>query len=142
LIKEGYLKENELVDISWACKAIKSLKERCRTLKELAHAMRYYLLDYVDIDLKAKAKYINSDSIPILKEVTEKLASLDEFTQPNIEKIFMDMVNKKNLKLGQVAQPVRVVITGSTVSPGIYEVLEILGKEKAIKRLRRVIDVS
>jgi len=142
LIKEGYLKENESVDISWACKAIKSLKERCRTLKELAHAMRYYLLDYVDIDLKAKAKYINSDSIPILKEVTEKLASLDEFTQPNIEKIFMDMVNKKNLKLGQVAQPVRVVITGSTVSPGIYEVLEILGKEKAIKRLRRVIDVS
>jgi len=74
------------VDISWACKAIKSLKERCRTLKELAHAMRYYLLDYVDIDLKAKAKYINSDSILILKEVTEKLASLDEFTQPNIER--------------------------------------------------------
>jgi Glutamyl- and glutaminyl-tRNA synthetases len=62
--------------------------------------------------------------------------------QDKIEKIFMDIVNEKGLKLGQVAQPVRVVITGSTVSPGIYEVLEIVGKEKAIKRLRRVIDAS
>jgi glutamyl-tRNA synthetase len=142
LVKEGYLKENENVDIKWACRAIKSLKERCRTLKELAHAMRYYLLDYVDIEPKAKEKYINEKTIPILKDVTEKLSALEEFTQDKIEKIFMDIVNEKGLKLGQVAQPVRVVITGSTVSPGIYEVLEIVGKEKAIKRLRRVIDAS
>ena len=142
LVKEGYLKENENVDIKWACRAIKSLKERCRTLKELAHAMRYYLLDYVDIEPKAKEKYINEKTIPVLKEVTEKLSALEEFTQDKIEKIFMDIVNEKGLKLGQVAQPVRVVITGSTVSPGIYEVLEIVGKEKAIKRLRRVIDAS
>jgi glutamyl-tRNA synthetase len=140
LVKEGYLKEN--VDIKWACRAIKSLKERCRTLKELAHAMRYYLLDYVDIEPKAKEKYINEKTIPILKEVTEKLSALEEFTQDKIEKIFMDIVNERGLKLGQVAQPVRVVITGSTVSPGIYEVLEIVSKEKAIKRLRRVIDAS
>lgn len=142
LIKEGYLKEGETLNKEWACRAIKSLKERCRTLKELAHAMRYYLLDYVDIEPKAKEKYINGNTIPILREVTEKLEALEEFTQERIEKIFMDMVNEKGLKLGQVAQPVRVVITGSTVSPGIYEVLEIIGKEKAIKRLRRVIDAS
>lgn len=142
LIKEGYLKEDETLDKDWACRAIKSLKERCRTLKELAHAMRYYLLDYVEIEPKAKEKYINAETIPILKEVTEKLAALEEFTQERIEKIFMDIVNEKGLKLGQVAQPVRVVMTGSTVSPGIYEVLEIVGKEKTLKRLRRVIDAS
>ncbi len=142
LVNEGYLKEGENLDIKWACKAIKSLKERCRTLKELAHAMRYYILDYVDIDSKARQKYINENTIPILKEVTEKLEELEEFTQDKIEKIFMNMVNEKGLKLGQVAQPVRVVITGSTVSPGIYEVLEIVGKEKTLKRLRRIIDAS
>lgn len=142
LIKEGYLKEGETLDIDWASRAIKSLKERCRTLKELANAMRYYLLDYVDIEPKAKDKYINSETIPILKEVTEKLTALEEFTQDRIEKIFMDMVNEKGFKLGQVAQPVRVIMTGSTVSPGIYEVLEIVGKEKTLKRLRRVIDAS
>lgn len=142
LIKEGYLKEDETVDLKWICKAIKSLKERCRTLKELAHAMRYYLVDYVDIEPKAKEKYINAETIPILKEITDKLEAVEEFTQSRIEKIFMDMVNEKGLKLGQIAQPVRVAITGSTVSPGIYEVLEIVGKERAIKRLRRVIDAS
>lgn len=140
LIKEGYLKEGEILDINWACKAIKSLKERCRTLKELAHAMRYYILDYVEIDPKAKEKYINSDTIPVLREITERLSALEDFTQDKIEKIFMDIVNEKGLKLGQVAQPVRVAITGNTVSPSIYEVLEIVGKEKVIKRLRRIID--
>jgi glutamyl-tRNA synthetase len=140
LVNEGYLKEN--VDIKWACRAIKSLKERCRTLKELAHAMRYYLLDYVDIEPKAKEKYINPETIPIIKEITEKLAQINDFTQDKIEKIFMDIVNERGLKLGQVAQPIRVVITGSTVSPGIYEVLEIVGKEKTLKRLRRIINAS
>lgn len=140
LVNEGYLKEN--VDIKWACRAIKSLKERCRTLKELALAMRYYLLDYVDIEPKAKEKYINPETIPIIKEITEKLAQLNDFTQDKIEKIFMDIVNERGLKLGQVAQPIRVVITGSTVSPGIYEVLEIVGKEKTLKRLRRIINAS
>ncbi len=140
LIKDGYLSENDSVDIEWASKAIKSLKERCRTLKELANAMRYYLLEYVEIEPKAKEKYINSETIPLLKEITERLATLEEFTQHNIEKVFMDFVNEKGYKLGAVAQPVRVVITGSTVSPGIYEVLEIVGKEKTLKRLRRVID--
>ncbi len=142
LIQEGYLKEGETLDLAWACKAIKSLKERCRTLKELAHAMRYYILDYVDIDPKSKEKYITEKTIPLLREITEKLEALEEFTQDKIEKIFMDMVNEKGLKLGQIAQPVRVVITGSTVSPGIYEVLEIVGKEKTLKRLRRVIHAS
>ncbi|MEN2994594.1 MAG: glutamate--tRNA ligase [Thermodesulfovibrio sp.] len=140
LIKEGYLKEGENLDINWACKAIRSLKERCRTLKELAHAMRYYILDYIEIDPKAREKYINTDTIPILREVTERLSKVEDFSQDKIEKIFMDIVNEKGLKLGQVAQPIRVAITGNTVSPSIYEVLEIVGKEKVIKRLRRIID--
>lgn len=142
LIKEGYLKDNDYVDIEWAAKAIKSLKERCRTLKELANAMRYYLVDYVEIDPKAKEKFINPQTLPVIKEVTERLEALEEFTQDRIEKIFMEIVNERGLKLGQVAQPVRVVITGSTVSPGIYEVLEIVGKEKTLKRLRRILNAS
>ena len=142
LVKEGYLNKEDSIDVKWVCKAIKSLKERCRTLKELALAMRYYLLDYVDIEPKAKEKYINPETIPIIKEITEKLAQLNDFTQDKIEKIFMDIVNERGLKLGQVAQPIRVVITGSTVSPGIYEVLEIVGKEKTLKRLRRIINAS
>jgi glutamyl-tRNA synthetase len=142
LIKESYLKENENLDIKWACKAINSLKERCRTLKELAHAMRYYILDYVEIDPEAKEKYLNSQTIPLLKEITTRLSALENFKEDKIEKVFIDFANETGLKLGQIAQPVRVAITGNTVSPGIYEVLEIVGKDKAIKRLRRVIDGS
>ncbi len=140
LIKENYLREDANIELSWAAKAIRSLKERCRTLKELAHAMRYYLLDSVEIDPKAKEKYINPKSAGLIEELIEKLSCLEEFTQDRIEKIFIDIVNEKKIKLGDIAQPVRVAITGNTVSPGIYEVLEIVGKEKTLKRLRRIID--
>lgn len=140
LIKEGYLEEGKEIDLKWASRAIRSLKERCRTLKELAHAMRYYLLEYVEIEPKAREKYINSETIPVLRELYEKLESLEDFKQEKIEEIFMEFVNKRGYKLGQIAQPVRVAITGSTVSPGIYEVLELVGKERTLKRIRRVLD--
>lgn len=140
LIKEGYLEEGKEIDLKWVSRAIRSLKERCRTLKELAHAMLYYLLEYVEIEPKAKEKYINSETIPLLRELYEKLESLEDFKQDRIEEIFMEFVNKRGYKLGQVAQPVRVAITGSTVSPGIYEVLELVGKERTLKRIRRVLD--
>lgn len=140
LIKEGYLEEGKEIDLKWASRAIRSLKERCRTLKELAHAMRYYLLEYVEIEPKAREKYINSETIPVLRELYEKLESLEDFKQERIEEIFMEFVNKRGYKLGQIAQPVRVAITGSTVSPGIYEVLELVGKERTLKRIRRVLD--
>lgn len=140
LIKEGYLEEGKDIDLKWASRAIRSLKERCRTLKELAHAMRYYLLEYIEIDPKAKEKYINNETVPILRELYEKLEALEEFKEDKIEKIFMDFVNNRGYKLGQIAQPVRVAITGSTVSPGIYEVLELVGKERTLKRIRRVLD--
>jgi glutamyl-tRNA synthetase len=56
-----------------------------------------------------------------------------------IEKAFMSIVEKHNLKLGSIAQPARVAITGVAASPGIFEVMEIVGKEKVLKRLSRVI---
>jgi glutamyl-tRNA synthetase len=52
-----------------------------------------------------------------------------------VEKVFNALVAEKDIKLGKLAQPVRVALTGGTVSPGIFEVLEVMGKEKALKRI-------
>jgi glutamyl-tRNA synthetase len=52
-----------------------------------------------------------------------------------LEKVFNELVAEKGIKLGKLAQPVRVALTGGTVSPGIFEVIEVMGKEKTIKRI-------
>ena len=53
--------------------------------------------------------------------------------------MFNALVTEKGIKLGKLAQPVRVAVTGGTVSPGIFEVLEVMGKEKSLKRLRNAL---
>ena len=64
-----------------------------------------------------------------------KLGNLTDFNEAGIEQVFGDIVAERDIKLGKVAQPVRVALTGSTVSPGIYEVINVLGRDVTLARL-------
>jgi glutamyl-tRNA synthetase len=139
LVKENVIKEDQTFDKKWLSKAINTLKERSRTLIELANSLRYYIVEDIEYDLKAKEKFLNENSLASLVEVKEALKTLDNFIAPEIERVFMSIVEKQKTKLGKIAQPVRVAITGRTESPGIFEVLEIVGKEKTLRRLERAI---
>ena len=140
LIREGIISEGQELDMEWLSKAVNSLKERVRTLVELANSLRYYILEYVEIDPKAKEKFLKPENIKYLSELHEILAGLTDFTAAEIEKVFHSFAEKHGIKLGAIAQPVRVAITGGTASPGLFEVLEIVGKEKVLKRLSKVIE--
>ncbi len=141
LINEGIIKNEADVDINYLSKAVTSLKERNRTLVELANSARYFLTDDIKWDEKAVAKFLTSENKLILNELIERLKKTEPFNHVEIEKAFNELKDEKGLKLGQIAQPVRVAITGSTVSPGIFEVIEIIGKERIIKRLERAIEM-
>ena len=71
--------------------------------------------------------------------LTEKLGALASFTQENLEDVFKDVMDQTGLKLGKIAQPVRVALTGKTASPGIFEIIAILGPERVIPRLEKAI---
>jgi glutamyl-tRNA synthetase len=58
-----------------------------------------------------------------------------EFTEASVQAVFESVLARFNLKLGQLAQPVRVALTGGTVSPGIYEVIGVLGKRRTVDRM-------
>lgn len=139
LINEGIIKSEADVDIAYLAKAVTSLKERNRTLVELANSARYFLTDDIKWDEKAVAKFLTPENKLLLNELTEKLKKVEPFNHAEIEKAFNELKDEKGLKLGQIAQPVRVAITGSTVSPGIFEVIEIIGKERIIRRLERAV---
>lgn len=139
LVKNGAVPESQAIDMQWLSKAVATLKERAKTLVELAHSLRYYIMEDAEYNEKAKEKFLNEKSLPYLIELKNNLASITDFSASEIEKVFKAIIEKHGIKLGALAQPVRVAITGGTESPGIFEVLEIVGKEKTTKRLEKAI---
>jgi glutamyl-tRNA synthetase len=114
---------------------VKILTERSHTLVEMKNSALPFIQDEIVMDEKAKAKHLTPDVAPLLNELSGKLKVLDPFTHDGIEKAFNDIVTPRGLKLGKLAQPVRVALTGGTVSPGIYDVIEVMGKDKVLKRI-------
>jgi glutamyl-tRNA synthetase len=141
LIKEGLIKEDALLDRKWLTKAVESYKQRAKTLEELARSMRYYFTEDVEFDEKAKDKFINEKTLPYLRDIKEGIEGLEDFTEEALEGLFKYVMEKHQTKLRHIAQPVRVALTGSTASPGIFEVIEIIGKDRTLRRLQRAIEM-
>lgn len=141
LVKEKIISEDQVLDTVWLAKAVHTLQERAKTLLELAASLRYYIAEDVVFNDKAKEKFLNEKSRDFLEELKEGISSLSEFSIPELENLFKSIVEKHGVKLGALAQPVRVAVTGGTESPGIYEVLDVLGKEKVLRRLEKAISL-
>jgi glutamyl-tRNA synthetase len=142
LLKEGMIDDSQSLDEAWLSKAIDTLKERSKTLIELAKSLRYYIAEEIEYDEKAKAKFLNEKSRVLLIELKDRLTSVAEFSGAEIEKLFVSVIEKHDIKFGKLAQPVRVALTGGTQSPGIFEVIDVIGREKTIRRLERAIEAS
>jgi glutamyl-tRNA synthetase len=123
-------------DKAWLQKMIRTLQDRAKTLVELVESARYYLTDDISREEKAAKKFLTSETAAPLRSLIEKLAALDDFSEEAIEREFAAVLEEHGLNMGQLAQPVRVALTGSTVSPGIHDVIAVLGKERTLRRLR------
>ncbi len=140
LVKDGTVSGGQEPDMQWLARAAGTLKERSKTLLELAASLRYYIADEVEFEEKAKAKFLNEKNRGMLAELKDGLSGLDDFSEKAMEKVFLDLMEKHEVKFGKIAQPLRVALTGGTVSPGIFEVLEVMGREKTIKRLEKALE--
>jgi glutamyl-tRNA synthetase len=141
LVREQIITEDQVLDAAWLARAVHTLQERSKTLVELAASLRYYITENVVFNEKAKEKFLNENSRDLLKELKEEISFLPEFSHSGLENLFKSIVERRGVKLGALAQPVRVAMTGGTESPGIFEVIEVLGKEKVLKRLERAIEL-
>ncbi len=121
-------------DGAWLARALATLRERARTLVELAEAARFYVTDAVEMTPKAAAQ-LTPEVAPALDELIERLGRIDAWDARNIEASFHETIAHHGIALGKLAQPVRAAVTGSTASPGIYEVLDVLGRERTLARL-------
>jgi len=141
LTLEGSITEGQRLDEAWLKKIVLALKERSRTLVEMAQSAAHFFKEEAEIDPKAKEKFLKPIIRPLFEKLIERLELLSSFETGAIEKIFQELIASAGIKLGDLAQPVRVALTGRTVSPGIYEVMELLGKERTLARLKKAADM-
>ena len=135
LKKDNVVASGKEPDAVWLKKLVKILTERSHTLVEMKTGAIPFIADEIVMDDKARTKHLTPDVAPLLAELAGKLKTLDTFVHDEIEKVFTALVTEKAIKLGKLAQPVRVALTGGTVSPGIFDVIEVMGREKTIKRI-------
>jgi len=119
-------------------KAVKTLKARAKTLVEMAQAALFYFKE-IQYDKEAEEKFLTPDALGILESLLADLKSAATFDKEELEKIFSAFLETHQIKLGKVAQSLRVALTGKTFSPGIFEIMEVMGKEMVMERLSEAI---
>jgi len=125
-------------DDAWLAKAVATLQPRAETIVELVEKAHIYLSDEIVIDQKAGNKFLTPATLPTLTKLRARLATVS-WDEHALEKVFATLMEEEQMKLGQIAQPVRVALTGGTASPGIFEMMTVLGKERTLARLDRVL---
>jgi glutamyl-tRNA synthetase len=115
--------------------AMPGLKERAKTLIELIDNAQYIFAERpIAIDDKAAA-LLTPEARHLLRDLHEQLSTIDPWTVENTEQAVRTFAESQGVKLGAVAQPLRAALTGRTTSPGIFDVLDVLGKPESLARL-------
>ncbi|HUQ10669.1 MAG TPA: glutamate--tRNA ligase [Steroidobacteraceae bacterium] len=116
-------------------------RERAKTLKEMAENSRFFFGDEVTVDAKAADKHLTADAKEMLGALRARFADIEPWQPTAIHAVLENLAKEKSLGLGKVAQPLRVAVTGGTVSPPIDQTLALLGQARTLARLDKVLAV-
>jgi glutamyl-tRNA synthetase len=120
-------------------KAIATLSARSKTLKEMAAQALFYFQDDIVYEPEAAKKFLTAEALPALKSLTARFEALEDYSEPSLEQTFKAVMAETGLKLGKIAQPARVALSGRAASPGIFEITAVIGKQQTLARLRKAI---
>jgi len=115
-------------------------RERARTLHEMAQAAIFFYQDFETFHEKAAKKHLGPDAIEPLKRLRDGLEGLEDWRAEPIHALVQQVAEALDLKMGKVAQPLRVAVSGGPVSPPIDVTVALLGKEKTLERLERALE--
>jgi len=118
-----------------------AFRERAKTLRDMAEKARVYLTDEVVYEPKAVQKQLQPSAEPLLRTLRAELANLTAWTAEATQGIVEQVAASAGVGLGKVAQPLRVALTGDVSSPGIGTTLSLVGRDRALTRIDRAIDL-
>jgi glutamyl-tRNA synthetase len=142
LIKENLITQ-EMVSQKreWLLRFVGLLKERCKTLKEFAERGKYFFAFDYQYEPTAVNKHFNSAEVADrLSVFVERLSSLDEFKKEKIEQALRQLTDEWKIKPASLIHVVRLATTGTTAGPGLFDLLEFMGKEEVIERIKKAVE--
>jgi len=136
----GLQSEVQTVSSGWLAQLVVLVKERAKTLVEMVDWVRPYFGQAVTYDEEAAKKFLTPAIAPVLGKLLIRFEAFPAFSKQHWEEALKQLVEVEGLKMGHLAQPVRVALTGRTASPGLFDVMEVLGRERTLFRLRQGIE--
>jgi glutamyl-tRNA synthetase len=141
LRKRGVLNGRAQPDPAWIEKLVLALRERSQTLVEMADKAALFFQESVTMDQESAKKFLTAAAQPALIKLVAVLEQVSSFEHDALEQGFKSVLAETGLSMNKLAQPVRVALTGGTVSPGIFDVMILLGRDRTLARLKKAIDL-
>lgn len=118
------------------------MKERSRTIKAFPRAARPYLLDDIEYDAAGVVKYLADERLDVLLPLLKKdFEAVEDFSAEKIEDVLRWRAEKEGVKAAALIHALRMLIVGEPVSPGIFDVLELVGRERTLERMDKLQEV-
>ena len=121
-------------------RAVQSLRERAKTLVEMADLMEFYFRHEIVYEEKASEKFLGKETAPLFEEILQALSKVENLDKERSHRLIEELAERRSEGLVKIAQPLRVALTGKTVSPPMDEVMEALGKEEVARRIERAVE--
>lgn len=113
------------------------LKERAKTVAQLAESASFYLnRPTFPLEIPKAAKLLSGDAPKLLGDAADFLESYEDWAEESLQEALRNWAEERELGLGKIAQPLRAALTGSNISPSIFEIMVVLGKEESLARIR------
>lgn len=140
-VKDGYVDEAWFAENeAYFAKLVDTVRVRVKTLQEIADASDYFFKDVESYDEKGVAKHFKPEAVALLEECIAAVEADDVYSLETTEAAYNKIAADNNLALGKVIHPTRLALTGRTVSPGMFDVMVLLGKEKTLARLHKAVE--
>jgi len=124
----------------WLLKVCQLVKLRLKTLADINEVGRYFFVEDFEYEEEGMEKHYNSTTIRIVASFLSKLESIEEYSAHSIEDAVRSYAEENHLKARHIIHPLRLFITGKQGGPGLFETMELVGKERCLKRIRRLVN--
>ncbi len=124
---------------AYLTRVVPTLQARSKTMVEMAEKAGFFFRDPRPYHDNAAGKFLTPQTAPLLKEIARRLEGLGEVSEDALNALFNDLAAQTGLKMLNLAQPVRVALTGQTASPGLFDIINILGKQETLKRINNAL---
>ena len=137
--EKGWVAADATINDDYLLKVIEMLKGRSKRITDLVDSAFYFFNDPESYEEKAARKYFTNDNLPLLEKLHDSITKTGNFSKEELEEIFRNLAEQFQISSGKLIHPVRLAVSGISFGPGLFELLELLGRETVVRRINSAV---